>query len=121
KGTVEVARVDEDYSEVRITEEVDSLRNPIADGDQVASPLYDEAKRLVFVFAGTELHSKEMTLEFLKAKLRSYGITISERVDHETSFVVALKGYETSGEYAEARRLRVPVLREADLLEFIGY
>lgn len=121
KGQVEVTRVDDSHSEVRITEEADSLNNPIADGDFVASPFYDKGERPVFVLAGRELESKEVTLDYLRAKLSNYGVEVGDKVDLNTSYLVALKGYERTPEYAAARELRVPVLREEDVLEFIGY
>jgi hypothetical protein len=121
KGQVEVAKVEEGHAEVRVIEEVDPGRNPITDGDYVASPFYDKTTKPIFVLAGSELESKEVTLEFLRAKLGHYGVELGKKVDVNTSYLVALKGYQQSDEYAVARELKVPVLREQDVLEFIGY
>ncbi len=106
-------------SEVRIIDEVDSL-NPIAPGDFVASPLYDPESDLIFVFAGTELESGRITRDNLVMKMESYGAKIGDKVDLSTDYLVAMKNYESSPEYRTARELGVTVIRERDLLEFIG-
>ena len=119
KGRVEVRKVDERMSEVRVIEEVDSL-NPIAKGDFVASPFYDPESDLIFVFAGTELESGRITRDNLVMKMESYGAKIGDKVDLSTDYLVAMKNYESSPEYRTARELGVTVIRERDLLEFIG-
>ncbi|MGQ9589034.1 MAG: BRCT domain-containing protein [Planctomycetota bacterium] len=120
KGTVEVQKVDERMSEVRITEESDPL-NPIVAGDMIASPFYDRNARPVFVFAGSQLDSKDVTKELLVSKLESYGAIVSKDVDEKTDFIIAMKDYETTPEFRAARELQVKILRERDLLEFLGY
>ena len=119
KGRVEVRKVDERMSEVRVIEEIDSL-NPIARGDFVASPFYDPESDLIFVFAGTELESGRITKDNLVTKMQSYGARIGDKVDLSTDYLVAMKNYESSPEYRTARELGVTVIRERDLLEFIG-
>lgn len=119
KGKVEVQKVDETTSEVRIVEEVDGL-NPLVIGDLVASPFYDPKAQPVFVFAGSELESKEVTRDYVVAKMKNYGAKIMDKVDINTDFLVAMKNFEGTPEYKTARELGVAVLRERDLLEFIG-
>lgn len=119
KGTVEVTRVDETSSEVRIVEEVDSL-NPIVKGDMVSSPFYDKDAQPVFVFAGSELDTREITRELLVAKIRAFGGQVSDKVEIGTDFLVAIKNFESTPEYKTAREFNVTVLRERDLLEFLG-
>ncbi len=119
KGRMEVRKVDERMSEMRVIEEVDSL-NPIAKGDFVASPFYDPESDLIFVFAGTELESGRITRDNLGMKMESYGAKIGDKVDLSTDYLVAMKNYESSPEYRTARELGVTVIRERDLLEFIG-
>jgi NAD-dependent DNA ligase len=119
KGSVEVQKVLEETSEVRIVEEVDSL-NPIIVGDQISSPFYDPRARPVFVFAGSELESKQVTRDYIEDKMTSYGALIRDQVDINTDFLVAMKNYEASAEYGVARELGVTIIRERDLLEFIG-
>ena len=62
-----------------------------------------------------------MTQDFVRAKLRGYGVEIRTNVDTKTSFIVALKDYDKTQEYRVAERLGVPILREQELMEFIGY
>ena len=119
KGKVEVQKVDESTSEVRIVEEPDNL-NPIVKGDLVASPFYDPKAQPVFVFAGSELESKEVTRDYVVQKMKAYGAQIRDKVDINTDFLVAMKNFEGTPEYKTARELSVPVIRERDLLEFIG-
>ena len=121
KGQVEIRKVGDDSSEVSIVEELDPVRNPITDGDYIASPFYDKSEKPVFVLAGTELQSKSITVEFLRAKLASNGVDLRREVDLNTTYLVALDGYDSTPEYRVAQSLRVPVLRERDVLEFIGY
>lgn len=119
KGSVEVLKVGEETSEVRIIEEADSL-NPIVVGDKISSPFYDPRARPVFVFAGNELESKQVTRDYLEAKMKGYGAVIRDNVDINTDFLVAMKNFEVSSEYEAARELGVTIIRERDLLEFIG-
>ena len=42
-------------------------------------------------------------------------------VDINTSYLVALEDYEKTTEFKVAERLGVPILREKELMEFIGY
>ena len=121
KGRIEVRQVDEQQAEVRIIEEVDPERNPITSGDLITSPFYDQKEEPIFVFAGTKLTSQEMTEDFLRAKLKGYGVAVKGSVDINTSYLVALQDYEKTTEFKVAERLGVPVLREKDLMEFIGY
>ena len=121
KGRVEVRQVDELSAEVRVIEEVEPLRNPIAAGDLITSPFYDQKEEPIFVFAGTKLSSQEMTEDFLRAKLTGYGVLVKGNVDINTSYLVALEDYEKTTEFKVAERLGVPILREKELMEFIGY
>ncbi|HVR74763.1 MAG TPA: BRCT domain-containing protein [Planctomycetota bacterium] len=119
KGTVEVSKVGESTSEVRVVEEIDNL-DPIVQGDFISSPFYDKKSPPVFAFAGNELESKDVTREFLEARMRSSGALIRDTVDINTDFLVALKNFENTPEYRTARELNIAVIRERDLLEFIG-
>jgi hypothetical protein len=119
KGRIQVRRVDESISEFRITGVTDEL-NPITQGDYITSPFYDPKQVPVFVFAGEGLESKDVTEEGLKAKIKSYGAEIKNDVDLKTSFVVALKNYENSAPFKKARELGIAVLREREILEYMG-
>jgi len=119
KGSVEVTAIDDKMSEMRIVEELDPL-NPIVAGDFVTSPFYDRKATPVFVFAGTEFDSKNVTKEFIVSKMESYGARIRDKVDINTDFLVAMKNFENTPEYKTARELGVRIIRERDLLDFIG-
>ena len=120
KGRVEVRKVGETAAEVFMLDEVDGQRLPLSKGDFVASPFYDKKEKPVFVFAGRELASRDVTFDFLKLRLESYGVQLGGKVDTDTTYLVALKNYDKTPEYQTARNLGVPLLREQDVLDFIG-
>ena len=96
--------------------------NPFDDSpDRITSPFYAEDEKPVFVFAGVKLASQEMTQDFVRSKLAGYGVEIRTNVDIHTSFLVALEDYEKTAEFKVAERLGTPILREQELMEFIGY
>jgi NAD-dependent DNA ligase len=74
----------------------------------------------VFVLAGDGLDSKDVTEETLRAKIKSYGAEIRTDVDLGTSFLIALKNYDKSPLYNKARELGVAVVREREILEYMG-
>ncbi len=121
KGRVEVRKVHEVHAEVAVLEEVDMDRHPMTSGDRITSPFYAEDEKPVFVFAGVKLASQEMTQDFVRSKLAGYGVEIRTNVDIHTSFLVALEDYEKTAEFKVAERLGTPILREQELMEFIGY
>jgi hypothetical protein len=124
KGRVEVQQVEESMGRFRILETTDDL-NPIAKGDFITSPFFDAKAVPVFVFAGKGLDSKKVTEETLRQKIKGYGAQIQEKVDLSTSFLIALKDYDKEKEgqelFKQARDLGVPVLRERDILTFMGF
>ena len=119
KGKIEVVKVSEATSEIRVVEEKDNL-DPITEGDYITSPFYDPSENPVFVFAGTELSTQAMTRQSLEARMLRFGGVIQDKVDIATDFVVALTGYESSAEYAAAKELGVTIIRDRELLEFVG-
>ena len=119
KGKLEVVKVSDVTSEVRILEEVDSL-DPITEGDYITSPFYDPNENPVFVFAGDELSTQAMTRQSLEARMVRFGGVIQDKVDINTDFVVVLTGFESSSEYAAAKELGVTIIRDRELLEFVG-
>jgi len=118
KGRVEVARIESDFAEVRIIETYDPF-NPIAAGDQIASPFYSGDDTPVFVFAGEKPLNRRLSREEMVRKIQSFGGTVEESVRLETNYVIAIQGYEETEQYREARKLGITVLREAELLDFI--
>ncbi|MGE4632944.1 MAG: BRCT domain-containing protein [Planctomycetota bacterium] len=120
KGRVEVLSVQEQYSEVAILENLDRF-NPISTGDMIASPFYDGEDVPMFVFAGDSATNGRYSLEDMSRKIELFGGVVSDQVQLNTDFVVAVKGYEDTPEYDLARDLGVTILREAELLEFIDF
>ena len=119
KGRIEVQQVDENISRVRVVSTDDEL-NPITEGDYVTSPFYDPKVVPIFVFAGKGLESRDVTEEILRAKIKGYGAEIRDDVDLKTSFLIALKDYEKTPLYKTARELGVAVVREREILEYMG-
>ncbi len=120
KGRIEVLSIQDRYSEVAILENLDRF-NPISTGDMIASPFYDGEDVPVFVFAGDTATNGRYSLEDMARKIELFGGVVSDKVQLNTDFVVAVKGYEETPEYDLARDLGVTILREAELLEFIDF
>ena len=118
KGRVEVARIEADFAEVKILETIDPF-NPIAIGDQIASPFYDIKDEPVFVFAGEKPRNNRLSKEEIVRKIEAFGGSVEADVRLETNYVVAMVGYEETVEYEEARKLGITILREEELLDFI--
>lgn len=119
KGLIEVQRVHEDYSEVRILEQTSEL-NPITGGDSIASPFYNPDRSPVFVIAGTQLTTPGLSVDYLRTKIGSFGGVLQAAVDLDTDFLVLTENYKGSAEYRTGRDLGVTMIRERDLLQFIG-
>ena len=113
-----MARVESDFAEVKIIETTDRF-NPIAAGDQIASPFYSTDDHPVFVFAGEKPLNRRLSQEEIVRKIESFGGTVEDAVRLETDFVIAIDGYEESEEYKEARKLGITILREQELLDFV--
>ncbi|MGE4619870.1 MAG: BRCT domain-containing protein [Planctomycetota bacterium] len=120
KGRVEVLTISDQFSEVAILENHDRF-NPISLGDMIASPFYDQADIPMFVFAGESATNGRYSLEDMGRKIELFGGVVSDEVQLNTDFVVAVKGYENTPEYDLARDLGVTILREEELLEFIDF
>ncbi len=118
KGRVEVARIEADFAEVKILETLDPF-NPIAIGDQIASPFFDTKDAPVFVFAGEKPRNNRLSKEEIVQKIEAFGGSVEAAVRLETKYVVAMMGYEETPEYEEARKLGITILREEELLDFI--
>ena len=118
KGRVEVARIEGDWAEVRILQTYDAF-NPIAAGDHIASPFYSIDDKPVFVFAGEKPLNNRLSREEIVQKIEAFGGIVEAAVGLETTYVVALQGYEETEEYEEARRFGTTILREKELLDFI--
>jgi NAD-dependent DNA ligase len=120
KGRVEVLKVESDFSEVAVLENLDRF-NPISAGDQITSPFFDQSDVPHFVFAGEVATNGKYSVEDMVRKIELFGGVVSTSVALDTDFVVAVKGYEETEEYDLARDLGVTILREQELLDFIDF
>ena len=116
---MEVQRVNKDHSEVRILEQISEL-NPITSGDMIASPFYNPERSPVFVIAGSQLTTPGISLDYLRTKIEAFGGVSETAVDLNTDFLVLTENYKSSPEYRTGRDLGVTMIRERDLLQFIG-
>ena len=120
KGRVEVLKVEDDFSEVAVLENLDRF-NPISAGDQITSPFFDQDDVPHFVFAGEAATNGKYSVEEMVRRIELFGGVVSTSVALDTDFVVAVKGYEETEEYGLARDLGVTILRERELLDFIDF
>jgi hypothetical protein len=120
KGRVEVLKVESDFSEVAVLENLDRF-NPISAGDQITSPFFDQDDVPHFVFAGEAATNGKYSVEEMVRKIELFGGVVSSTVALDTDFVIAVKGYEETEEYDLARDLGVTILRERELLDFIDF
>jgi len=93
---------------------------PILEGDPIFSKTYAPDRALVFVLVPPFARA---TPDALKAKLESYGDKVETEVSLRTSAVIvgdAVPKPDTEANVAKARQLGVPVLREAEVNEYIG-
>ena len=118
KGRVEVLKVEADFSEVAVLENLDRF-NPISAGDQITSPFFDQDEVPHFVFAGEAATNGKYSVEEMVRKIELFGGVVSTSVALDTDFFVAAKGYEETEESDLARDLGVNSLREGELLYLI--
>jgi hypothetical protein len=119
KGMIEVKRVEGETSECAILEQYDRA-DPIIKGDHIASPFFDKKKEMVFVFVGESLTNNRYERQQLERRIRDFGGRVDDEITIDSDFVIAIKNAEQSPEFAKAVQFGVVIMRESDLLEFIG-
>ncbi|MHC4392170.1 MAG: BRCT domain-containing protein, partial [Planctomycetota bacterium] len=119
KGMIEVKRVEGETSECAILEQYDRA-DPIIKGDHIASPFFDKKKEMVFVFVGERLTNDRYERQQLERRIRDFGGRVDDEITIDSDFVIAIKNAEQSPEFAKAVQFGVVIMRESDLLEFIG-
>ncbi|GIW73332.1 MAG: hypothetical protein KatS3mg102_2874 [Planctomycetota bacterium] len=119
KGWVEVKRVDDETAQVAILSQLDPA-DPIIKGDYIASPLFDRKKDMVFVFVGDRPISDRYDRSQLVRRVEDFGGRVDKQVTIDTDFVVALQNAEQHEEFRKAVQFGVVIMREDELLEFIG-
>ncbi len=118
KGKIEVVRVEDIFSQVTIVNEEREL-DPIVKNDKIWSAFYKAQEKPTFVFAGEKLETKMLSLDTLRRKLEDAGAEVSEEVDVQTDYVVALSDYQQDPKYDLARQFGVTILKEEDVLSFL--
>lgn len=119
KGHVEIKTIEDEMSQVAILDQTDSA-DPIVKGDYVASPFYDKAKTMRFVFVGDKLTNDRYGMEELVRRIEESGGQVDKTVTIDTDYIVAIENAEQSDEFAKAVQFGVVIMREAELLEFLG-
>lgn len=119
KGMAEVRRLEDDMAQVAILEQFDRA-DPIVKGDYIASPLFDRNKDMVFVFVGEKLTNDRYEKSQIVRRIEEFGGRVDKQVTIDTDFIVAIKDAEQSDEFRKAVQFGVVILRESELLDFIG-
>lgn len=118
KGKVEVKSIDEDKSQVAILFQTDPS-DPIVKGDFVSSPFYDSRAQQVFVFAG-EPTAQRYSVEELIRRIEENGGRVDKTVTIDTDFLVAMKDAEQTDDFQKGVQFGVVIMREGELLEYLG-
>lgn len=119
KGMIEVKQVEDDYAVVAVIQERDPT-DPIIKGDYIASPFFDRKKEMVFVFVGDGLTNQRYERSQLVRRIQDFGGRVDDNVSIDTDFVVAIKNAEQSPEFQKAVQFGTVIMRESELIEFIG-
>jgi hypothetical protein len=120
KGHVEIRAIEDTHSsQVAILDQLDAA-DPIVKGDLIASPFYDKKKTMHFVFVGEKLTNDRYGMEELVRRIEETGSKVDKNVNIETDFVVAIENAEQQEEFAKAVQFGVVIMREPELLEFLG-
>jgi hypothetical protein len=119
KGHIEIRAIDDHTSQVAILDQADPS-DPIVKGDLIASPFYDKAKTMHFVFVGDKLTNDRYSKEELIRRIEEAGGKVDPAVTINTDFVVAVENAEQYDEFQKAVQFGVTFMREPELLEFLG-
>lgn len=136
KGMVEVRRLEDDMAQCAILQDIElthpvtgkrlvlpDRNDPIAKGDLLRSPIFDQDMERTFVFLGDRLQTRNPTLPELQKKLVELGAKVAREVSLETDFVVQLSAGEDDVEILDrakkAAQLNAIFMDEGELLEYI--
>jgi predicted nucleic acid-binding Zn-ribbon protein len=119
KGMVEVKRVDDETAQVAILSQLDPA-DPIVKGDYISSPLFDRRKDMVFVFVGDRPVNDRYEMSQLQRRIEEFGGRVDKQVTIDTDFAVAIENAEQSAEFRKAVQFGVIIMRESELLDFLG-
>jgi NAD-dependent DNA ligase len=118
KGHIEIKTVDDAMSQAAVLHTVDST-DPIVKGDLIASPFYDKHKTMNFVLVGKPKNER-YSLDELVRRIEEEGGRVDKSISIDTDFMVAMEEADQSEEFAKAVQLGVIVMREQELMEFLG-
>ena len=119
KGRIEIRRVQDDLSQCAILECYDPENDPIVKGDFIISPLYDREETPILVFIG-DFRNPYYSKRQLEKKLAEFNIKVESRVTVNTDWIVIGENPEAHEDYEKARFWNIPVMREEELLRYIG-
>jgi hypothetical protein len=120
KGKVEVKSLEDDTAQVAILSQTDQS-DPIVKGDFIASPFFDVKKQMVFVFVGEKLSNRSRYgMDELVRRIEETGGRVDKTVTIDTDFIVAIENAEQSDEFQKAVQFGVVIMREPELLEYLG-
>ena len=119
KGHIEVKSLEDETAQVAILDQADDA-DPIVKGDYIASPFYDKSKTMHFVFVGEKLTNDRYGMEELVRRIEESGGRVDKSVTIDTDFIVAIENAEQSDEFTKGVQFGVVIMREPELLEFLG-
>jgi hypothetical protein len=120
KGKVEIRALDDDRAQVAILSQSD-ISDPVVKGDFIASPFYDGRKSMVFVFVGEKLSTRSRySMDELIRRIEETGGRVDKQITIDTDFAIAIEGAEQNEEFQKAVQFGVVIMREHELLDYIG-
>ncbi|MCX7703079.1 MAG: hypothetical protein N2234_03115 [Planctomycetota bacterium] len=119
KGRIELRRISDDLSQCAILDCYDPENDPIVKGDFIISPLYERDETPILVFIG-DFRNPYYSKRQLEKKLAEFGVKVEERVSVNTDWIVIGENPEAHEDYEKARFWNIPVMREEELLRYIG-
>jgi len=119
KGKLEIRTVEDNMSQCAVIEQTDPF-DPIVKGDLISSPLFDKQKQQVFVFIGDKLTNERYGMDELRRRIEENGAKVADQITVDTDFAVAIENAEQDPRFEQAIQFGVIVMREPELLDFLG-
>ena len=118
KGMCEVIDTKQTIATCRVITENESQRNPIAGGDIVANPIFDQQRQLSFFLAGdfTKFNRSD-----LATFIHQTGGRVVDTLQPGVDYLVVGEGSQTRSEIARdtAREFRIEAIKETQLVDFV--
>ena len=133
KGVVEVRDIEANMSQVSIISDV-KIRDPktgevrvypdpsdpIIKGDLIRNPMFDKREQQIFVFLGEKPINRIYSKKDLERKIEDTGAKVGKSITIETDFVVLLEKGDEQPEFEKAIQFGIIILKENELLEYLG-